>query len=47
MTQSHLNKVTDAREVGLGIVSPDGRDGMIQKKAADEKAGDKAGDKND
>ena len=30
MTQSHLNKVTDAREVGLGIVSPDGRDGMIQ-----------------
>jgi len=30
MTQSHLNKVTDARDVGLGIVSPDGRDGMIQ-----------------
>jgi adenosine kinase len=30
MTQSHLNKVTDAREVGLGIISPDGRDGMLQ-----------------
>ena len=30
MTQSHLNKVTDARDVGLGIVSPDGRDGMLQ-----------------
>ncbi len=30
MTQSHLNKVTDANNVGLGIVSPDGRDGMLQ-----------------
>ena len=30
MTQSHRNKVTDAREVSLGIVSPDGRDGMLQ-----------------
>ncbi|MBK9018695.1 MAG: carbohydrate kinase family protein [Sulfuritalea sp.] len=30
MTQSQLNKVTDARGVGLGIVSPDGRDGMLQ-----------------
>ncbi len=30
MTQSHQNKVTDARGVGLGIVSPDGRDGMLQ-----------------
>jgi adenosine kinase len=30
MTQSHQNKVTDAREVGLGIISPDGRDGMLQ-----------------
>lgn len=27
---SHENKVGDARDVKLGIVSPDGRDGMIQ-----------------
>ena len=30
MTQSHLNKVSDAREVRLGIVAPDGRDGMLE-----------------
>lgn len=30
MTQSHRNKVTDARDVCLGIISPDGRDGMLQ-----------------
>ncbi|MCK9386993.1 MAG: carbohydrate kinase family protein [Sulfuritalea sp.] len=30
MTQSHQNKVTDARDVSLGIISPDGRDGMLQ-----------------
>jgi adenosine kinase len=30
MTHSHQNKVADARGVGLGIVSPDGRDGMLQ-----------------
>ncbi len=30
MQQSHLNKVTDARDIALGIVAPDGRDGMIQ-----------------
>jgi adenosine kinase len=30
MTQSHLNKVGNARNVSLGIVSPDGRDGMLQ-----------------
>jgi adenosine kinase len=30
MTQSHRNKVTDAKDVSLGIVSPDGRDGMLQ-----------------
>ena len=30
MTQSHRNKVTDAHDVGLGIISPDGRDGMLQ-----------------
>ena len=30
MTHSHQNKVADAKDVGLGIVSPDGRDGMLQ-----------------
>jgi len=30
MTHSHLNKVSDAAGVKLGIVSPDGRDGMIE-----------------
>jgi len=30
MGMSHLNKITDAKGVTLGIVSPDGRDGMIQ-----------------
>ncbi len=30
MTQSQQNKVTDARDVSLGIISPDGRDGMLQ-----------------
>jgi len=30
MTHSHLNKVGDASNVGLGIISPDGRDGMLQ-----------------
>ena len=30
MGSSHLNKVGDAKDVALGIVSPDGRDGMIQ-----------------
>ena len=30
MTHSHQNQVTDAKDVGLGIVSPDGRDGMLQ-----------------
>src|SRR5664279_5622855 len=30
MTQSQRNKVTDARDVSLGIISPDGRDGMLQ-----------------
>lgn len=28
--QSHQNKVTDASDVSLGIISPDGRDGMLQ-----------------
>jgi adenosine kinase len=30
MSFSHKNKVSDAADVGLGIVSPDGRDGMIE-----------------
>ena len=30
MQQSHANKVTDAKDVTIGIVAPDGRDGMIQ-----------------
>jgi adenosine kinase len=29
MNQSHLNSIHDASEVRLGIVSPDGRDGML------------------
>jgi adenosine kinase len=29
MTVSHENRVSDARDVKLGIVAPDGRDGMI------------------
>jgi len=30
MQQSHANKVTDAKDVTIGIVAPDGREGMIQ-----------------
>ena len=30
MSSSHLNHVGDAKDVGLGIVAPDGRDGMLQ-----------------
>ncbi len=29
MNHSHINHVADARDVGLGIVSPDGREGML------------------
>jgi adenosine kinase len=29
MGMSHLNRIADAKEVSLGIVSPDGRDGML------------------
>ncbi|HTS51846.1 MAG TPA: carbohydrate kinase family protein [Burkholderiales bacterium] len=29
MNHSHLNRVTDAKDVSLGIVAPDGRQGMI------------------
>lgn len=30
MQHSHLNQVADARDVGIGIVAPDGREGMIR-----------------
>jgi adenosine kinase len=30
MNFSHLNHIADAKDVGLGIVSPDGREGMLQ-----------------
>ena len=30
MSFSHENHVADAKDVGLGIVAPDGRDGMLQ-----------------
>jgi adenosine kinase len=33
MQQSHTNKVADAHGVGLGIISPDGSEGMIQHAA--------------
>src|SRR5882757_1434696 len=30
MQQSHLNRVADAKDIGIGIVAPDGREGMLQ-----------------
>jgi len=39
MSQSHENRVGDATGVKLGIVSPDGRDGMIQHAAQFAEAG--------
>jgi adenosine kinase len=33
MQHSHANRVSDAREVVVGIVAPDGRDGMIEHAA--------------
>ena len=30
MQHSHVNHVRDAREIGIGIIAPDGRDGMLQ-----------------
>jgi adenosine kinase len=30
MQQSHANKVSEAKDIAIGIVAPDGRDGMIQ-----------------
>jgi len=39
MQHSHRNKVADARDVGIGIVAPDGREGMIQHAAQFAEAG--------
>ena len=39
MTQSHLNKVTNARDVSLGIISPDGREGMLRHASEFHEAG--------
>ena len=33
MNESHLNRVSDAQDVTIGIVSPDGRDGMLEHAA--------------
>ncbi len=39
MGQSHANRVQEASDIRLGIVSPDGRDGMIQHAAQFAEAG--------
>ena len=39
MQHSHLNKVGEAQDITLGIVAPDGRDGMIQHAAQFAEAG--------
>ena len=39
MQQSHLNRVTDAQNIHIGIVAPDGRDGMVQHAAQFAAAG--------
>ncbi len=39
MNESHQNKVTDAQGVSIGIVSPDGRDGMIEHARQFKEAG--------
>lgn len=39
MQQSHLNRVSDARNIAIGIVAPDGRDGMIEHAAQFAAAG--------
>jgi adenosine kinase len=33
MQQSHQNQISDAKDVAIGIVAPDGRDGMIEHAA--------------
>jgi adenosine kinase len=39
MQHSHANKVSDARDIALGIVAPDGREGMIEHAAQFAAAG--------
>ncbi len=39
MSQSHLNKISDAQNIQLGIVSPDGRDGMLEHARQFKEAG--------
>jgi adenosine kinase len=39
MQQAHLNRVSEARDFALGIVAPDGREGMIQHAAQFAEAG--------
>ena len=33
MQHAHVNRVSDARDIALGIVAPDGREGMIEHAA--------------
>jgi adenosine kinase len=39
MQHSHLNRVAEARDIALGIVAPDGREGMVQHAAQFAQAG--------
>jgi adenosine kinase len=39
MQHSHANRVSEARDIAIGIVSPDGRDGMIEHAAQFAAAG--------
>jgi adenosine kinase len=39
MNHSHLNHIADAADLGLGIVAPDGREGMLQHAREFEQAG--------
>lgn len=39
MMQSHQNKVSAAKDIAIGIVAPDGRDGMVQHAAGFAAAG--------
>ncbi len=39
MNSSHLNHVGEARDVAVGIISPDGRDGMLQHAEEFQQAG--------
>ena len=39
MSHAHANRVGDARDVAIGIVSPDGRDGMLEHAAQFREAG--------